>query len=37
MFAGRIVGILDAGRADLATIGVLMAGGEATATLGRRA
>ena len=37
MFAGTIAGILDAGSADVATIGLLMAGGGATATQGGRA
>jgi len=33
MFNGRIAGILDAGEADLTTIGALMAGGAAGATM----
>jgi ABC-type uncharacterized transport system ATPase subunit len=37
MFAGRFVGILDAARADLATLGLMMAGGGASVTQGGRA
>jgi ABC-type uncharacterized transport system ATPase subunit len=37
MYAGKIADIFDAGQANLATIGVLMAGGKATATPGARA